>query len=168
MVFDVEGAFNKSWHPALLEGLAQRGCPPGLFCQVASFLQDRKCVLVINGYSASKELTRGFPQGVIWSTSLWNIHDDRVLHHLDDIAEQLKVQGRIKEDEAEGLGESKPGAYADDNWNLQEGDPDDLGALVQCGGVRRCEEAKIAFSKDKLEVIGFMTAKERRVGGKDV
>ncbi|CAM9524471.1 unnamed protein product, partial [Heterosigma akashiwo] len=131
MVFDVEGAFNKSWHPTLYEGLAQRGCPLGLFCQVASFLQDRKC--------------------------------------------QLKVQDRIKEDEAERLGEFTPGAYADDNWNLQGGNPDHLGALVQCGGeilvelFRWCEEeAKIAYSKDKLEVIGFTTAKEKRVGGKDV
>lgn len=29
--FDVDGAFNQSWSPAVLMALQEKGCPPGLF-----------------------------------------------------------------------------------------------------------------------------------------
>jgi len=71
VLFDVDSAFNQSWRPALLTAVQEKGCPPGLFCLISSFLWERKCNLNVNGFSASKLLGLGFPQGVCsWPTLL--------------------------------------------------------------------------------------------------
>jgi len=47
--FDVDGAFNQSWHPVALMALQKKGCPPGLFFFfIRSFLQERQCNLNVN------------------------------------------------------------------------------------------------------------------------
>uniref|UniRef100_A0A7S3Y2F4 Reverse transcriptase domain-containing protein n=1 Tax=Heterosigma akashiwo TaxID=2829 RepID=A0A7S3Y2F4_HETAK len=111
--FDVDGAFNQSWHPAVLTALQEKGCPPGLFCLISSFLRERQCNLNVNGFSASKLLRLGFPQGGVGPPIYWTTHNNRVAVYVEVGGEALFI------------------GYADDNGFTVEGGPDELGALVE-------------------------------------
>jgi len=155
--FDVDGAFNQSWHPAVLTALQEKGCPPGLFCLISSFLRERQCNLNVNGFSASKLLRLGFPQGGVGPPIYWTTHNNRVAVYVEVGGEALFI------------------GYADDNGFTVEGGPDELGALVELAArvlvsvIKQCRPLKINFSKDpeKMKAMAFTTCREGH-RGKDI
>ncbi|CAN0125006.1 unnamed protein product, partial [Heterosigma akashiwo] len=155
--FDMDGAFNQSWHPAVLTALQEKGCPPGLFCLISKFLWERQCNLNVNGFSASKLLRLGFPQGGNGPPIYWTTHNDRLAVYVEVGGEAIFI------------------GYADDNGFTVEGGPDELGALVELAArvlvsvKKQYRPLKINFSRDpeKMKAMSFTTCRDGQ-RGKDI
>ncbi len=76
---DIKGAFDSAWHPAILRGLLNKGCPLYLVKIIRSFLDSRKAELSCSGITLQTETALGCPQGSILSPFLWNILVDSLL-----------------------------------------------------------------------------------------
>ncbi|CAN0111554.1 unnamed protein product, partial [Heterosigma akashiwo] len=155
--FDVDRAFNQSLHPPVLTALQEKGCPPGLFCLISSFLRERQCNLNVSRFSASKLLRLGFPQGAVGPPIYWTTHNNRVAVYVEVGGEALFI------------------GYADDNGFTVERGPDKLDALVELAAcvlvsvIKQCRPVKINFSKDpeKMKAMAFTACRDGQ-RGKDI
>lgn len=74
VLFDIEKAFDRVWHSALLYKMMFLKFPVHVVKIVKSFLQNRMFMVDINGNkSSSKIVTAGVPQGAVMSPTLYNI-----------------------------------------------------------------------------------------------
>lgn len=76
---DIKSAFDCAWHPAILQALAHKSCPPYLICMVHSFLSNRRATLLGAGTEHTVHLENGCPQGSVLSPILWITLMDKVL-----------------------------------------------------------------------------------------
>ena len=76
---DIQSAFDKASHPAILAALRKKGCPIYLVNIIASFLSQRKATLCNESTSVTVDLVTGCPQGSVLSSFLWLVLVDDVL-----------------------------------------------------------------------------------------
>lgn len=74
IILDVEKAFDRVWSNGLLYKMIDTDFHPSIIKFVASFLEDRKFKVIINGeHSNIKNMPFGVPQGAVLSPILYNI-----------------------------------------------------------------------------------------------
>ena len=88
--FDISGAFDHAWHPAIVINLYNQDCPPHYLLLIADFLSGRHTLFDYGGGSASKNLSLGTPQGAVLSPFLWNVFINPLLCRLRNLG--LSVQ----------------------------------------------------------------------------
>ncbi|KZS01830.1 Uncharacterized protein APZ42_001392, partial [Daphnia magna] len=76
---DIQSAFDSAWHPAIISPLSEKGCPSPLLHLIHSFLSDRQVILTVEGFSLTKPVRLGCPQGGVLSPFLWNVLIDNLL-----------------------------------------------------------------------------------------
>ena len=82
---DVSKAFDKVYHPALLHKLERMGIAGNLLAWIASYLDERKQVVVINGVcSETKSINASVPQGSILGPLLF-------LAYVNDLVDDLET-----------------------------------------------------------------------------
>jgi len=59
--FDVKGAFDAAWWPAILKGLRAYECPNNLFNLARSYFTQRSAYLTNNNYRIQREVRKGCP-----------------------------------------------------------------------------------------------------------
>jgi len=96
--FDIAGAFDNLWWPAILKRVSETQCSSQLYDILKQYFSKRKMMLTSKCNKAEKEMTRGCPQGSIIGPQAWN-------WAMDDLLNQLEVL------EARGIYAT---AYADD------------------------------------------------------
>jgi len=77
---DIQSAFDKANHQAILAALRKKGCPMYLVRIIASFLRQRKATLCSESIAVTVDLYTGCPQGSVLSAFLWLVLVDDVLH----------------------------------------------------------------------------------------
>lgn len=78
---DISGAFDNAWWPFILWQLRNAGCPADLYNLIHSYLMNRTATLSWDGVTATKNLTKGCPQGSILGPVLWNVVFETFLRH---------------------------------------------------------------------------------------
>lgn len=76
---DIKSAFDTAWHPAIIDALASKGCPPYLVKLIHSFLSNRKATLTSNSSEITINISTGCPQGSVLSAFLWIVLIDDLL-----------------------------------------------------------------------------------------
>jgi ribonuclease HI len=76
---DIQSAFDKAGHQAILAALERNDCPTYLVRIIASFLQCRRATLCHGSSSFSVNLHAGCPQGSVLSAFLWLVLVNDVL-----------------------------------------------------------------------------------------
>lgn len=76
---DIEGAFDSAWWPAILNRLADTGCPINIRRTINSYLENRKIILRYAGEEIVRKTNKGCVQGSIGGPILWNLLLDPVL-----------------------------------------------------------------------------------------
>ena len=110
---DVSGAFDNLSIKAIIEGLTKKNVPKYIIKWYEYYLRNRRAVANIQGSKVTRLLTKGTPQGGVFSSSAWNMG-------IDDIIEEANKGGAATV------------AYADDIFILITGiDPDTLVDLAQ-------------------------------------
>ena len=79
---DISSAFDRAWHPAILNNLINKGMPLVYVKLIQNYLTDRTISLSYGGGKTTKVLTRSTPQGAVLSPFLWNIFLDTLLEKL--------------------------------------------------------------------------------------
>ncbi len=77
---DIQGAFDNLDPASAIKGMKQKGFPSKILNWYRQYLLNRTIVTVIKGYSATRILTRGVPQGGVLSPLIWNIVFDTFLN----------------------------------------------------------------------------------------
>ena len=62
VVLDIAGAFDNTWHPALLVKLREQKCPSNIYHIIKDFLLNRKAFIRIGDTESSKQVTKGIPR----------------------------------------------------------------------------------------------------------
>ena len=70
---DISGAFDNAWFPAIIRQLDQHNVPSSLIKIIQSFLSNRKVTLSHSNKVREKTISKGCPQGGIFSPFLWNL-----------------------------------------------------------------------------------------------
>ena len=76
---DIQSAFDRAWHPAILANLIDKGMPPLYVHLISSYLMNRTITVSYGGGTATKTLTLSTPQGAVLSPFLWNLFIDPLL-----------------------------------------------------------------------------------------
>ena len=79
---DIQSAFDRAWHPAILKNLIDKGLHPTYVRMIANYLSNRSVQVSFGGGQAKKSLSLSTPQGAVLSPFLWNIFIDTLLHEL--------------------------------------------------------------------------------------
>ena len=91
---DISRAFDRVWHPGLLEKLSALGFSGTLHAWLTDYLKDRSLKVVLNGReSGVKRINAGVPQGSILGPLLFIIF-------IDDISQDLMNQSILYADDA--------------------------------------------------------------------
>jgi hypothetical protein len=73
--FDIEKAFDKTWHPGLPYKLSELEFSTSLIKLIASFLTDRKLEVLVEGkLPMPQKIAAGVPQGSVLAPILYNLH----------------------------------------------------------------------------------------------
>ncbi|KAK4315302.1 hypothetical protein Pmani_013473 [Petrolisthes manimaculis] len=74
LALDIEGAFDRVWHPALVERLHAAGLSGGALELLRHYLLERHLKVVHNGQQSSPcNIEAGVPQGSVLGPLLWNL-----------------------------------------------------------------------------------------------
>lgn len=75
VALDIEGAFDRVWHGALVEKLRTIGVAGELLELLRNYLEKRYLRVVLNGHQSSLQcIGAGVPQGSVLGPLLWNIY----------------------------------------------------------------------------------------------
>jgi hypothetical protein len=77
--FDIRGAFDNLWWPALIKTLNARGVSSDLIAMIKSYLTDREVEFSQGSATVRKLCTIGCPQGSVLEPTLWNLIIDTLL-----------------------------------------------------------------------------------------
>jgi hypothetical protein len=77
--FDIRGAFDNLWWPALIKTLKARGVSSELTAMIKSYLTDREVEFTQGSETVRKLCTKGCPQGSVLGPTLWNLIMDTLL-----------------------------------------------------------------------------------------
>ena len=80
---DIAGAFDSTWHPAIIFQLIQRKCPLYLTKIINSFISNRTATIDTANGTASTSLQRSCPQGSPLSPFLFNLVVDSLLSKIN-------------------------------------------------------------------------------------
>ena len=81
VALDIEGAFDKVWHAALVSKLRAAGVEGPLLKLLESYLRDRHFKVSVNGRESRLQPIRaGVPQGSCLGPLLWNLYINDLLH----------------------------------------------------------------------------------------
>ena len=81
VALDIEGAFDKVWHAALVTKLRAAGVDGPLLQLLGNYLRDRQFKVTVNGCDSRLQPIRaGVPQGSCLGPLLWNIYLNDLLH----------------------------------------------------------------------------------------
>ena len=76
---DIDGAFNNINTNSVLESMTDLEVPHFLVKWYKSYLENRIASASIQGATIQRKLTKGVPQGGVWSSSAWNISINKIL-----------------------------------------------------------------------------------------
>jgi len=82
---DIDGAYDRAWHPAILSRLVKCKCPDYLILLIRSYLSDRQVEMTYKSGHYVKPLSLSCPQGGVLSPFLWNLIIDSLLDLLDEL-----------------------------------------------------------------------------------
>ena len=144
---DVEGAFSNVSREGIMEGMRHLQINPTISRWVDHFLQHRILKSTIKGYSASKCVSNGCPQGSCCSPIYWNIALNGLLQKLRERFPSLLIQ-----------------AYADDICIAATG----ICPFTLRDQIRRalltirswCLERGLALNVDKTELLWVDTSRK--------
>lgn len=163
LLFDVKGAFDCIWRPAILQSLKEKNCQKNIYRVLFSYFQDRQAQVEWGTEQISKPATRGCPQGSVLGPSGWNLGFDPLLRSLEQGVE-IEI-----DDEKVNLPINFV-AYADDLAVLIEGDTraeiEKLGNAVVDHIVKQCAALKLEVSDTKT--VGIIVKTPKVVGSKAV
>jgi len=87
--FDIAGAFDNLWWPAILKRIKKTRCTLQLFEIMKQYFNKRKMILASRYAKVQKEMSKGCPQGSILGPLAWNWSMDDLLNRL----EVLEISG---------------------------------------------------------------------------
>ena len=77
--FDIKGAFDNAWWPAIHEELRRNQCPSNIHKLIQSYLSDRLVTLEHSDAKSSKYTNKGCIQGSVCGPHFWNLVMDVLL-----------------------------------------------------------------------------------------
>lgn len=81
VALDIEGAFDRVWHAALITKLRAAGIDGPLLHLFQDYLRERQLKVVVDGQeSAKRPIRAGVPQGSCLGPLLWNIYINELLN----------------------------------------------------------------------------------------
>ena len=81
VALDIEGAFDRVWHAALITKLRAAGVDGPLLHLFEDYLRERQLKVVVNGQESAKQpIKAGVPQGSCLGPLLWNIYINELLN----------------------------------------------------------------------------------------
>lgn len=83
--FDIAGAFDNLWWPAILKRVTKAQCSLQLFGIIKQYFSKRKMILTSRYDKIAKEMTKGCPQGSIIGPLAWNWSMDELLNQLQTL-----------------------------------------------------------------------------------
>jgi hypothetical protein len=143
---DVQGAFDATWWPTILNGLRDAKCPRNLYQLTQDYFGDRRAVISINGSKMEKNIAKGCPQGSCCGAGFWNLQYNSLLH--------LRYANR-----------TKTVAFADDLVIMIKSDSireaENIANVEMSKFSAWAKENKIRFNEQKSKVI-LMTRRKRK------
>lgn len=148
LLFDISGAFDNVWWPLVLKALADRDCPKNVFKVLQSYFSDRKVKISWADEEATKQATRGCPQGSVLGPTCWILMFDDLLKSIEERFGEIEV------------------AFADDFLAVITGqsreEVEQKSQEVTDHVVAWCKAAKLKLAKDKTEGIVLKTEYKRQ------
>ncbi|UYV60624.1 K02A2.6-like [Cordylochernes scorpioides] len=135
---DISAAFDNAWWPALMKRIDEDGVQASAIKLLQSYFDNRRIRFRYSSTEINKKLSKGCPQGVPLSPTLWNILINEILNNsLDDNCETI--------------------GYADDItlicWNKT---PEQLRKTID-NVLRKinkwCESRKLKLSDEKTKIL---------------
>lgn len=85
--FDIAGAFDNLWWPAILKRVTKTCCSSQLFNVLKEYFSNRQMILTSRHDKITKKMTKGCPQGSIIGPLAWNWCMDDLLNQLGTLEE---------------------------------------------------------------------------------
>ena len=98
MNLDVEGAFNRTWHCAILRSMLNKKVPAYIIHIVRSFLQNRIVRLTYGGNVVEDETPDSCPQGAVLSPLLFKFVQELVIDAFHRYQAELEQRVLMDED----------------------------------------------------------------------